>query len=729
MKISVVIPTYGRPDALRRCLEGLAAQRRLPDEVLVVVSADDASQSERVAREGVESLPVQVLTVPTSRLSGSLQAGIDTATGDVIAFTDDDAVARPDWLERIEGHLLADPGLGGIGGRDVVHEPPSETQSRGLVWRMPTSAVGQLGVTGRISGNHHLGSGLPRAVDVLKGVNMALRSGPLREIGIDPRLSGRGAQVAWEVGLCLAIRRCGRRLLFDPDVLVDHYPGPRVRGDHRQHRRYEDDRDAAFNEALGVLGNAGPGLALGFIAWSMVVGSRRYPGLLRGLLLWAMEFERGMVQRVRATLVGRWRACLEQRRARRAPGVSGEMSDAGRDGSVGKVWVASRSQAAASVAIGDQVSGLLAGLSAHRPVEPVELPGRDRAAVSTGLSPDRGLREASLWPWSRQGALHEVMGDSGPQSLLALVVDPSRWRGIELACWLPLAVWRLRRRLRKMRVAVVFVGDEVAVGRGASWCGRLGRAWLSRLSTVQAYPTEALASRWGGVTLRSGPMLPEPRPVERMGAVNGSDRVVRVGVLGARERDFVAVWVGQAARELAGQSVGVELVAFGASTALVAALPMGVSLRGVGGLKADEMMADLAGCDMAWAPYAEGVDTGRGWAVSALAAGVPLVSSLGERTGGLLSNEAGESLVLAEPSGDAFVSAVVGLMQDGANRRALGEAGRALYERSLEWSSSAGRFLEGIESLEGSAPDRQVSPEESLITDRDERVAVMGGKS
>ena len=42
MRISVVVPSYRRPDALARCLPALLAQERAADELIVVVRADDA---------------------------------------------------------------------------------------------------------------------------------------------------------------------------------------------------------------------------------------------------------------------------------------------------------------------------------------------------------------------------------------------------------------------------------------------------------------------------------------------------------------------------------------------------------------------------------------------------------------------------------------------------------------------------------------------------------------
>ena len=75
-KVSVVIPTLGR-DTLALCEAALAKQTRPPDEVVVVIDRD---------RRGV---------------AWGRNEGIARATGDLIAFADDDGIPPPDWLERL----------------------------------------------------------------------------------------------------------------------------------------------------------------------------------------------------------------------------------------------------------------------------------------------------------------------------------------------------------------------------------------------------------------------------------------------------------------------------------------------------------------------------------------------------------------------------------------------------------------------------------------------------
>jgi glycosyltransferase involved in cell wall biosynthesis len=79
-----------------------------------------------------------------------MNAGMDAAGGDIIAFTDDDAAPHTDWLEGIEAHFLSDTNIGGVGGRDwVYHGTQLEEGER--------EVVGQVQWFGRVIGEHHLG--------------------------------------------------------------------------------------------------------------------------------------------------------------------------------------------------------------------------------------------------------------------------------------------------------------------------------------------------------------------------------------------------------------------------------------------------------------------------------------------------------------------------------------------------------------------------------------------
>jgi GT2 family glycosyltransferase len=117
-RVSVVIPTYGRPAALARCLAALA-ELDYPRNRFDVIVVDDGSPSP-VGVDAPAVLPLRVIRQPRGGPASARNAGIRTATGEVVAFTDDDCRPEPGWLTALVATMMATPGSG-VGGR-VVNE-------------------------------------------------------------------------------------------------------------------------------------------------------------------------------------------------------------------------------------------------------------------------------------------------------------------------------------------------------------------------------------------------------------------------------------------------------------------------------------------------------------------------------------------------------------------------------------------------------------------------------
>lgn len=120
MKISVVIPALNEEKLLPKTLETLHALDRKPDEILVV----DASSTDKTVEVATKA-GARVITVPKGTIGFSRQKGIEEAQGDVIAFTDADALLPKDWLNRIEKALTKPGVVGYFGGFRVVDGPPT----------------------------------------------------------------------------------------------------------------------------------------------------------------------------------------------------------------------------------------------------------------------------------------------------------------------------------------------------------------------------------------------------------------------------------------------------------------------------------------------------------------------------------------------------------------------------------------------------------------------------
>lgn len=100
--VSVIIPTYHRPEQLRSAVASALAQSDRPDwpEVVVALSDPDATADRCVAAELKASDPrVRVALARRSGPAAARNAGVAAASGEVIAFLDDDCVAQPGWID------------------------------------------------------------------------------------------------------------------------------------------------------------------------------------------------------------------------------------------------------------------------------------------------------------------------------------------------------------------------------------------------------------------------------------------------------------------------------------------------------------------------------------------------------------------------------------------------------------------------------------------------------
>jgi hypothetical protein len=129
-EISVVIPTDARPALLRRCVEALLAQRCDPSryEVIVVDDANDPATPAVVGELAAAHALPAVRYVAMARRGGpgaARNAGWRIAAGALIAFTDDDCVPSPWWLQALLGAFT--DAVDGVQGRIVMPPPPVPT--------------------------------------------------------------------------------------------------------------------------------------------------------------------------------------------------------------------------------------------------------------------------------------------------------------------------------------------------------------------------------------------------------------------------------------------------------------------------------------------------------------------------------------------------------------------------------------------------------------------------
>jgi glycosyltransferase involved in cell wall biosynthesis len=129
-RISVVVPTFRRPELLRRCLDALCSQD-LDREDFEIVVADDGPDpgTEAIARQLRARGDCPVLRcLPVWRTQGPAGArnlGWHRATAPFIAFTDDDTIPGPGWLRA--GLAALEMGAAAATGRTIVPAPALPT--------------------------------------------------------------------------------------------------------------------------------------------------------------------------------------------------------------------------------------------------------------------------------------------------------------------------------------------------------------------------------------------------------------------------------------------------------------------------------------------------------------------------------------------------------------------------------------------------------------------------
>lgn len=99
LSVSVVIPVYNQADLIGRTLRAVCQGRLTPQEILVVDDGSSDDLASAIASVQAETrIPIEVITVPHGGPGRARDAGWRRASGDVVAFTDADAVPDPDWL-------------------------------------------------------------------------------------------------------------------------------------------------------------------------------------------------------------------------------------------------------------------------------------------------------------------------------------------------------------------------------------------------------------------------------------------------------------------------------------------------------------------------------------------------------------------------------------------------------------------------------------------------------
>lgn len=217
MPLSVIVCTHARPDYLRECLAGLAAQSRRTFEVLVVDSASPLAEARQIAALAT-NFGARLLRSASPGLSHARNLGLAAAGGVWVAYLDDDAVPDAGWAAAILDRIAVLPeGVAALGGRIL----PAWEEPLPAWW--PPAFRGVLTIV-EWDGAGLIGEGLPSDVDIY-GANMAFATAPLRAVGGFPEALGRIGNTLLsgeEVEVVMRLGAMGQRAFYDGAAVVHH---------------------------------------------------------------------------------------------------------------------------------------------------------------------------------------------------------------------------------------------------------------------------------------------------------------------------------------------------------------------------------------------------------------------------------------------------------------------------------------------------------------------------
>jgi len=198
MRISVVIVTHNRPEHCDSALNSLLDNRVVPNDIIVVDDHSIPPYSLRIKDQRVKIYR----TDEELGLGYCRTLGAKAAEGDVIAFIDDDALASPNWIEKIEMNAIRYDIIGGTC-------KPIYAVKKLPEWWNPTL----------------LGKYLTVNNDFLVGCNFAVRREVFEKVGYFRRILGRvsGKLISNEErDLILRARIAGKSVAFDRSMIVYH---------------------------------------------------------------------------------------------------------------------------------------------------------------------------------------------------------------------------------------------------------------------------------------------------------------------------------------------------------------------------------------------------------------------------------------------------------------------------------------------------------------------------
>ena len=284
--VTVAIPTIGRLEPLRRCLESLSASDPAPDEILIV----DQSHGPTIASLVDEVGGARARVVPSHGLgvARARNDGLRAAANDVVLVTDDDCTVSPDWVLTAAQFAAAYPGAIVTGRVLPVGDARAVPSTKDDPVPVDLSAERR---GGWLFGNNMV---LPRQAVLDLG-------------GFDERFGPEEA--AEDNEFCYRWLKAKRALRYEPSLVVEHHDWRSPEDLERLYVRYA--RGEGFFYAKHLRG--GDLRMLRFVARDLAWGLRGLAsGLVKGRESWT-DSRRGVFKGMPGGFAAGWRAYGRER--------------------------------------------------------------------------------------------------------------------------------------------------------------------------------------------------------------------------------------------------------------------------------------------------------------------------------------------------------------------------------------------------------------------------------
>jgi GT2 family glycosyltransferase len=219
-RVSVVVCSHNGASTIGDCCEGLLKLQYPNFEVIVVSDGSNDRTATIASKYGF-----QVISTKHGGLSNARNIGLQAATGEIVAYIDDDAYPDPHWLNYIVTTFMSNQ-YAGVGGPNL--SPPDDGPIADCVGQSPGNPTHVLLTD--------------EEAEHIPGCNMAFRKVALETIGgFDSQFWIAGD----DVDVCWRLRQSGYSLGFDPAALVWHHRRNSIRAYWKQ--------QVAYGKAEGML--------------------------------------------------------------------------------------------------------------------------------------------------------------------------------------------------------------------------------------------------------------------------------------------------------------------------------------------------------------------------------------------------------------------------------------------------------------------------------------------